>query len=68
MSIGYLCSHLIVIDMCLNKMSNFQQIAVDITESLKKQNNGVFPKLNEKNTPSGMENEKWTIDPIWNGK
>ena len=54
MSVGYTCSHLIVIDMCNTKMSNFQQIAADITESLMKQNNGVFPKLNEKSTPSGM--------------
>ena len=46
MSIGYTCSHLIVVDMC-TKMSDFQQMAVDITESLMKDNKGLFPKLNE---------------------
>ena len=57
MSIGYTCSHLIMV-LSNTKTSKFRQIAADITESLMNHNNGFFPKLNEQNTPSGMENKK----------
>ena len=55
MSIGYTCSHLIVCDIACSKMSNFQQIAVDITQKLMKENNGVFPLLREEKTPIGTK-------------